>query len=324
LSTQGDPSNPYQTAPAPVNPTKKSKALPIGIVIAILILAITARAIYVNHQHRVFYNSLLTRQTEIKQENFDTACANRDSCVGRFIVWDGIVDGNPPQGSNSLTVVSANGHAQINLIDPLPMNLHDGDKITFDGFLREVNTLSPDIVNTGYVRKLDATAAEVAKQKQEVDGKEQAVQAQQAAITAQSQQACKDAVVAEMASVQGSANFAEWTQTEAASELGEVLYSMPSTEEKEPNSLKLAQQLLAAQKQQLIASGDTEDGLQAGVDKFKDYYTAEMSRLAPGSDDVFRVIATPIGNFLKNHSDAIEPVIRACQATDPSSAASQQ
>jgi hypothetical protein len=289
-----------------------------------LILAITARAIYVNHQHRLFYNSLLTRQTEIKEVDFDTVCANRNSCIGRFIVWDGIVDGNPSQGSHSLTVVSANGHARINLSDPLPMDLHDGDKLTFDGFLGEVNILSPDIVNTGYVRKVVATAAEVAKQKQEADDKEQAVQAQQSAITAQSQQACKDAAVAMMASVQGSASFAEWTETEAASELGEVLYSMPSTQDKEPAELKLTQQLLSAQKQQLVANGITENGLQAGVDKFKDYYTAEMSRLAPGSDDVFRVLATPIGNFLKNHAAAIEPVTRACQATDPSSAASQQ
>jgi hypothetical protein len=162
-----------QTAPVQVDPPKKSKTpLIVGIVIAVLVLAITTRAIYVNHQHRLFYNSLLTRQTEIKQDAFDTVCANRDSCVGRFIVWDGIVDGNPPQGSSSLTVVSANGHAQINLIDPLHMDLHNGDKIIFHGFLGEVNILSPDIVNTGYVRKVVATADQLAQEEKITEQKE--------------------------------------------------------------------------------------------------------------------------------------------------------
>jgi hypothetical protein len=163
----------YQTAPVQVDPPKKSKTpLIVGIVIAVLVLAITTRAIYVNHQHRLFYNSLLTRQTEIKQDDFHTVCANLDSCVGRFIVWDGIVDGNPPQGNHSLTVVSANGHAQINLIDPLPMDLHDGDKIIFDGFLGEVNILSPDIVNIGYVRQMVATADQLAHEKKTTEQKE--------------------------------------------------------------------------------------------------------------------------------------------------------
>jgi len=307
-----------------VDPSKKSKTpLVVGIVIAVLVLAITTRAIYVNHQHRLFYNSLLTRQTEIKQDAFDTVCANRDSCVGRFIVWDGIVDGNPPQGSDTLTVVSANGHAQINLIDPLPMNLRDGDKITFDGFLGEVNILSPDIVNTGYVRKLVATAAEIAKQKQEADEKEHAVQAQQAAIAAQAQQACDNAIPAEVAAVKSSANFTEWAQTEAAVEGVETFYSMPAAG-KEPNSVILTHQLLAFQKQKLIADGYTEESLQTSVDKFKDYYTAEMSRLTPGSDDVLRVEANPISNFLRNHLAEIEPTMQACHTTDPLSAANQQ
>lgn len=144
----------------------------IGISVAVIILITFIGLIYTSYQRQMFYNSLLTKQTEIKQADFNTVCADRDSCVGRFIVWDGTVDGNPPQGSNSLTVVSTNGHAQINLIDPLTMDLHDGDKIEFDGFLTEVNILSPDVVNTGYVRKVVATAAQLAQAEKITEQKE--------------------------------------------------------------------------------------------------------------------------------------------------------
>jgi hypothetical protein len=287
----------------------------MGAVIAIIILSVTARVFYRNHQNRVFWDSLQTRQSDISKEDFETVCKNRDSCVGRFIVWDGIVDGDASEGTNEFMVKSANGRAKVHTVDALPMNLHDGDEIIFDGFLGEVNNLFPDIVNTGYVRKVVATAADLAKQKQEADEREKASQAQQATTTAQVQQTCDAAIPAEVAAIKSSANYGEWVQTEAAVEDLETFYSMPAAG-KEPDSVVLTRQLLTFQKQQLIANGQTEDGLQAGVVKFKNYYAAEMSRFTPGSEDALRVEATPLSNFLKSHYAAIEPTMQACHTTN--------
>jgi hypothetical protein len=173
------PPPPYASVPPPAK--GKSKVFPIILgSLAILILPFVAFNLYRHHQNQIFWESLKTRPTEITKDDFEKVCAHKDDCVGRFIVWEGTVDGDAFQDAKEFHIKSVNGRADVYTVDPLPTRLHDGDDIIFDGFLGEVNSLSPDTINTGYVRKIVATADQLAQQKK--------VAAEQEAQSAQLQQ----------------------------------------------------------------------------------------------------------------------------------------
>jgi hypothetical protein len=149
-----------------VEPKRKNSFLvPLAVGAAIIVALTTARIIYKNNQQKVFLASLVNRKSDVSKEDFKTVCRHKDDCVGRFIVWDGIVDGDAFPGSESFNVTSVNGGAKVYTVEPLPMRLHDGDEVIFHGFLGEVNVLSPDIINTGSVRRVIATAAQLAQKK---------------------------------------------------------------------------------------------------------------------------------------------------------------
>jgi hypothetical protein len=210
----------YASVPPPAK--GKSKVFPIILgSLAILILPFVALNLYRHHQNQIFWESLKTRPTEITKDDFEKVCAHKDDCVGRFIVWEGTVDGDAFQDAKEFHIKSVNGRADVYTIDPLPTRLHDGDDIIFDGFLGEVNSLSPDTINTGYVRKVVATADQLAQQKKAADDK----QAQDDQLKQQKLQSWKDSCTQGTQQFSLIASETDWTRASIALTVIQSAYS---------------------------------------------------------------------------------------------------
>jgi hypothetical protein len=304
----------YASVPPPAK--GKSKVFPIILgSLAILILPFVAFNLYRHYQNQIFWESLKTRPTEITKDDFEKVCAHKDDCVGRFIVWEGTVDGDAFQDAKEFHIKSVNGRADVYTVDPLPTRLHDGDDIIFDGFLGEVNSLSPDTINTGYVRKVVATAAELAAKQQAADQAAKAETAKKEAAASQSQQLCDQALTELIARLSTQANFAEWSETEAAIELEEIPFSGPATASMEPPIVKVVKSVLIAQRESLITSGVPDASLTSTVEKFKVVQLDRAGALQPGSDAALRVIAAPINSFLTRHQNDFDQAVHSCKTT---------
>ena len=144
-----------------------------NVELVLISLALTISILFgygvIHHQIEIKHQILLselasnkTRATEVDQSSFSSACNPESRCVGKFIVWTGIVQENEPTGATSLEVKSGNGSANIHMELGLESPLNAGDQVLFHGVIRELNIISPDEIDKGYIRKVIATGQQLA------------------------------------------------------------------------------------------------------------------------------------------------------------------
>ena len=139
----------------------------LGVVGSYMNRAAQERALQQMEQEQ---SSLMQRTTEITKDNIHTLCSPLANCTGKFIVWPGTVRSDAHVGDHDFQVKSLNGYATVTTSLPLQAELHEGDQVTFHGFVQQL--FEPggddDIITKGYVRSvISAAQAEEIKRKEE-------------------------------------------------------------------------------------------------------------------------------------------------------------
>ena len=130
----------------------------IGVIAVIALVVLGFVGSYMNkaaqEQAEQEQASLLKRTTEITKDNLHTLCSPLSNCTGKFIVWTGTVRSDAHIGDHDFQVNSLNGYASVATSLPLQQELHDGDQVTFHGFIQQLFEPggNDDIITKGYVR----------------------------------------------------------------------------------------------------------------------------------------------------------------------------
>ena len=108
------------------------------------------------------------KTTEIEPSEFSSKCAGAsDSCVGKFVVWEGSLLRNASSGSKELYLSAVNGRSTLTLMKSISQDMSAGTKVLFHARIQQLNAFGADKFSGGYVRSVIQTGEAVAQRQAE-------------------------------------------------------------------------------------------------------------------------------------------------------------